>query len=490
MKKTAQRGLSPIAVHAGLAGLGLLLAFTTWTRDRTQVQTDMVVALDFGKRDVASLRFEDETRTVSVERKTGDAGEHTWVTVSTRSKQLVTNPLQPAGAPVPAAPGNPHGAPGAAPGAAMDPHGHGAPGAAMDPHGHGAPAAPPTVAPTAPKAVPGQPAAKPAPAAPAQPAGKPAAAQKGGDKAIVESAGGRAAPPGATVQPPVPPAPGATPAAGASPAAAPAAPQPIHEVKETVTTKSFRGNEQADKLFEQFAPMRVVRALGSVDEKKAKELGLDAPKKKLTVQAKGQTYVFSLGQNSYGAGDIYARDAQGQVFLLSHRMVSDFEFAESRLMERRLHRFERSEFDRIEVEVMTAAGPKKRTLIQKNRQDNANYYFADGATPDKRDDTLKNWVDKILRMAINDYVAQGEEPKTPNGAPATPIVGEVLKLRFLEGSKEIGSAVFSRYPMAGQSGVAQQPQGQDYFARTETTIGLVRLLAVTADSAVTDAEKW
>ena len=42
--------------------------------------------------------------------------------------------------------------------------------------------------------------------------------------------------------------------------------------------------------------------------------------------------------------------------LLAHRLVSDSEFAESRLMERRMHRFERSEFDRIEVEVATAAG--------------------------------------------------------------------------------------------------------------------------------------
>lgn len=465
MKKTAQRGLSPIAVHAGLAGLGLILAFSTWTRDRAQVQTDMVVALDFGKRDVTSLRFEDETRTVSVERRSAEAGEHTWVTVATRSKQLITNPLQPAGAPTaPMAPAAPHGA---IPG----PH---------DPHG--AMPAP------GPAAKPGTPAPAAKPGAPA-PAAKPAAAQKGGDKAIVESVGSGPAPAGATVQPPVP-VPAASPAGSAAPPAAPPAPAPIHEVKETVTTKSFRGNEQADKLFEQFAPMRVVRALGAVDEKKAKELGLDAPKKKLTIQGKGQTYVYSLGQNSYGAGDVYARDGQGQVFLLSHRMVSDFEFAESRLMERRLHRFERADFDRIEVEVMTAAGPKKRTLLQKNKQDNANFYFVDSATPDKRDDTLKNWVDKILRMAINDYVAQGDEPKTPTATPGAPLAGEVLKLRFLDSSKEVGTAVFSRYPAAAQSGVAQQPQGQDYFARTETTIGLVRLLAVTAESAVTDAEKW
>ncbi len=483
MKKTPQRGISTVGVHAGLAGLGLLLAFTTWTRDRSQVQTDTVVALDFNKRDVESLRYEDETRNIVVERRSGESGEHTWVTVSTRQKQLITNPLQPAGAP-PAPP---------SPGVSPPPVGpHGAPPAGINPHG------PAPANPHAPPPAPVAPAAKPA--APVAPAAKPAAAQKGGDKAIVGSEGKGPPPPGSNATPPLAPAASATaavPAPGQSTppgAATPAAsaPPPIHDVKEVVSTKSFRGNEQADKLFEQFAPMRVVRALGSITEAKAKELGLDASKKKLTVVAKGQTYVFALGQNSYGAGDVYARDGQGQAFLLAHRLVSDFEFAESRLMERRMHRFERSEFDRIEVEVVTAAGAKKRTLVQKNRQDNANFYFADGSTPDKRDDTLKNWVDKILRMAINDYVPQGEEPKTPNATPGAPLSGEVLKLRFFDGGKELGFANFSRYPAPAPAMVTAAPpqQQQDYFARTETTIGLVRLLAVTAESALQDAEKW
>lgn len=471
MKTTRQRGISTVGVHAGLAGLGLILAFTTWTRDRSQVQTDMVVALDFNKRDVTSLRFEDESRTVTVERRSAEAGEHTWVTVATRGKQLITNPLPPAGAP----PANPHGAmPAANP--------HGAMPAASP---HAAPPAPPAAAGKVPPVAPVPTASKPtaAPVRPAAPAG-----QKGGDKAIVGSEGSAPPPPGSTSNPPPAASP---PAATAAPGPTPPAPAPIHDVKETVSTKSFRGNEQADKLFEQFAPMRVVRALGTINEAKAKELGLDAGKKKLTVVGKGQTYTFTLGQNSYGAGDVYARDGQGQVFLLAHRLVSDFEFAESRLMERRMHRFERNEFDRIEVEVLTVAGAKKRTLVQKNRQDNTNFYFADGSTPDKRDDTIKNWVDKILRMAINDYVPQGDEPKTPTAVPGASVSGEVLKLRFFEGSKELGHATFSRYPAAASPMVAAPPsQQQDYFARTETTIGLVRLLAVTAESALQDAEKW
>jgi len=256
---------------------------------------------------------------------------------------------------------------------------------------------------------------------------------------------------------------------------------PIHEVKETVTTKQFRGSDQADKLLELFAPLRSVRALGKVDDAKAKELGLTDSKKSLTVTARGTAVKFTIGGTSYGGGDSYVRDPEGRVFLISQRLISDFEFAESRLMERRLHRFDRADFDRLEVTV----GAKKRVLLQKSRQDQQNFFFTEEATPDKRDDTLKNWVEKVMRMAINDYVAQGEEPQPVTTAPMSgaATMGDIVTLRFFDGRKDLGSAVLSRY---------QNPKTNqvEYFARTETTIGQVRLLTATAESAIQDAEKW
>ena len=62
-------------------------------------------------------------------------------------------------------------------------------------------------------------------------------------------------------------------------------------------------------------------------------------------------------------------------------------------------------------------------------------------------------------------------------------MGDIITLRFFDGRKDLGSAVISRY---------QNPKTNqiEFFARTETTIGLVRLLTATAESAVQDAEKW
>ena len=147
-----QRGVSSVTIHAVLAGLALVFAYMSWTRDRTQVKEDQPVVLDYGKRDVERLSYQDETRTVVVERKTGADGEpYPWVTVTTRSKTLLTNP----GAPPPGPGGMPPG-PGGAPMAPGAPHGM--PG--MAPHGMpAAPPPPPAATPSALRPVPTAPSA-------------------------------------------------------------------------------------------------------------------------------------------------------------------------------------------------------------------------------------------------------------------------------------------------------------------------------------------
>ena len=471
MKTRRQHGSATVIIHAVLAGLALIFAYLTWTRDRTAPAADTAVALDVNKRDITTLQYEDDSRTVSVERRTGSDGEaYAWVTVKTRSKVLNTTP---GGEPRVAMPG--HGPPAGLPPAPVGPPGAPSPHAVIPP---GAVANPKAVAPGVKPVAKPAPGAKPAPVKGGEKSGvdKNMPAAPAGHPAVTASAPAPAAPqPAAALA-----APGAVSAAPAARAAPPPG-TPVHEIKETVTTKQFRGSDQADKLLELFAPLKSVRALGKVDPAKAKELGLTDSKKSLMITAHGVPTKFIIGGTSYGGGDSYVQDPEGRVFLISQRLISDFEFAESRLMERRLHRFERADFDRLEI---TVAG-KRRVLLQKSRQDPQNFFFAEEATPDKRDDTLKNWVEKVLRMAINDYVAQGEEPQPSSAAPMSgaPAMGDIVTLRFFDGRKSLGSAVLSRY---------QNPKTNqvEFFARTENTIGQVRLLTATAESAIQDAEKW
>ena len=254
---------------------------------------------------------------------------------------------------------------------------------------------------------------------------------------------------------------------------------PPHQPEEKMVTKGFRGSEQAEKLLEAFAPLQGLRTLGKLDDAKAKELGLTESKKTLTVMVKGAPRKFTVGGTSYGTADIYVRDDQGNVFLLPQRFSSDFEYAESRLMERRLHRFERENISKVTVTV----GAKTKTLVQQLRTDPLKFYWTAQETPDKRDDTLRNWMDKVLRLALTDYVAKGEEPSAAgmSQAAGAPQSGDVMTLKFYDGDKEIGTATFSRYPRGTQT---------EYFATTETTMALGRLLSNTAEGVIQDAEKW
>ena len=93
MTTRKQHGSATVTIHAILAGLALVFAYLTWTRDRTVPAADSVVILDVNKRDVNSIEYVDENRTVTVERRSGSDGEpYAWVTVKSRSKSLATHP--------------------------------------------------------------------------------------------------------------------------------------------------------------------------------------------------------------------------------------------------------------------------------------------------------------------------------------------------------------------------------------------------------------
>ena len=75
-EKTPQRGISTVGVHAGLAGLGLLLAFTTWTRDRSAGPDRYRRRAGLPTSAMSSRwLYEDETRNIVVERRSGESGE-------------------------------------------------------------------------------------------------------------------------------------------------------------------------------------------------------------------------------------------------------------------------------------------------------------------------------------------------------------------------------------------------------------------------------
>jgi len=139
-----------------------------------------------------------------------------------------------------------------------------------------------------------------------------------------------------------------TPVPSPKPAPAKDSPAPAKDSKDNKATPNastppakprplrvLRGDEAAEKLLTAFAPFRSPRAFGTLDAKKAKELGLEEAKKKLVITARGQTRSFVIGQPAQSSGENYLRDsADGRTYLMPRQLLTDLQGALFRLVDR------------------------------------------------------------------------------------------------------------------------------------------------------------
>jgi hypothetical protein len=241
--------------------------------------------------------------------------------------------------------------------------------------------------------------------------------------------------------------------------------------------RDLRGSEVAAKLVDQFTPLRSPRAFGVLPADKLKELGFDNSKRKLTVVAKGDTHEYTIGQPmGPGTGESFLRDARdGRVYLMPHGVLGDFT-ASTRLVDRKMHSFEPTEFDRI---VLTMGG-KSRELAQTHRETPQTAQLASPKTPDKPDQMAKNWHDLLWRSFPMEVLGKDEVPK--DGAP-TP----VARLEYFDGKKSLGYIELAKTPEKGPQQTDQAGNRTTMFARTEHTAGWVKLHV--NGSVTTDAEK-
>jgi hypothetical protein len=248
----------------------------------------------------------------------------------------------------------------------------------------------------------------------------------------------------------------------------------------------LRGDEAAEKLLAAFAPFRSPRAFGVLDAKKAKELGLDAPKKKLVITARGQTRTFVIGQPSQGSGENYLRDsADGRTYLMPRQLLTDLQGAMYRLVDRKMHSFKITEVNRVVV----ASGGKSRDFVIKNNKDPNGYKLAPAATPDKPDEMARNWHDKVWRMFPTELLGKGETPT--HGQPKV-----ATRIEYFDGAKSAGWLEIGKVdvppgaappPSPNPHGPPPTNTGIELYGRSEHTAGWVRLS--NDPTTVTEAEK-
>ena len=97
--------------------------------------------------------------------------------------------------------------------------------------------------------------------------------------------------------------------------------------------RAFVGNDRALRVIDRLAPFVATRSLGAeLSPQEIEPMGLESSPRRLTVRAIGQTRVFNLGKQTFGARYHYLR-AQGEqeIFLLAPEIITDLQTAERSL---------------------------------------------------------------------------------------------------------------------------------------------------------------
>jgi len=229
--------------------------------------------------------------------------------------------------------------------------------------------------------------------------------------------------------------------------------------------RELRGNEAAKYLFTSLAPLKGIRALGTLDGKKLVELGLTDSPRRLALMVGGQEHVLTLA-SPVGSdwGSPYARREDGRVFLLGPTLLPDLEAAATRLVDRRMHTFELEDFDAFTV----SQGSTRRAFVVRGRPPEP-VTVAPQSAPDEPDERVRDWHERVWRLPPVDVLGRGEA--LPGGEAE-----ELFRVEYKRGNKVVGHVTVAR----GAEG--------NFYARTEHTAGWV-LLQGGVDSLAVEAVK-
>lgn len=229
------------------------------------------------------------------------------------------------------------------------------------------------------------------------------------------------------------------------------------------TSMRFIGVKTAEELAKQLAPLMAVRKVGQVEPKRAEEFGLDKPDGTLKVKIGGTERGLVFGGTTPGGQERYAKElGTNVVYAVSGDLLSNLVAAESRLLERDLHGFQMLDVTRVRV----ARGAKSREILALPEKKGG---WADPATPTKLDETAGNWMTKLDRLHVQEYV---ETPKTPLRREDA-----VLRIEYFDGSKPLG--FLELYKVPGE-------KGSDYFVKTERTRWAAQVLTSAAEQVDQD----
>lgn len=200
------------------------------------------------------------------------------------------------------------------------------------------------------------------------------------------------------------------------------------EIESKNKKRGFVASDKFDDHLKKMAPFKAERSLGRLSGEELKQTELEEAKKKLEIAYAGKKKAFQVGGRTSGSRDHYVRAEGGdEVFLVGSKTLSDLEFPEGRFMQRKLRT---ENIDEVEKVVISSSLGTK-TALHKNRLSKKDAFWADESAPDTQSETIGNYVDKLDKLVITEYLADEAEMKD-----AEPVM-EVTW--FGEGDKPLGT---------------------------------------------------
>jgi len=230
------------------------------------------------------------------------------------------------------------------------------------------------------------------------------------------------------------------------------------------TTTRFIGVKDANEIAGKIAPFMAIRQIGPLGAGRAEEFGFDKPEGTLRVKIGGAEQALVIGSATPGGQERYAKlERTGVVYAVPGDVVQSMLGAESRLLERDLHAFQDAEVSKVRI---TRAG-KTREVVPMPEKKGA---WADAAAPAKLDETIGNWLTKVSRLHVMEYVETPPSPLKPESA--------LVRLDYLAGNKALG--FLELYKLPGE-------KGNDYFVRSENSRWFVKVLTAPGEQVDQDA---
>ncbi len=238
----------------------------------------------------------------------------------------------------------------------------------------------------------------------------------------------------------------------------------------------FLGGPDAQAYLDGLAPLVARRDLGPLRGDALVDVGLDSATLERTrahwrIRCGRTSHRFQVGGRAYGTGDRYIRaEREGaHVVLIEAAKLRDLDAAELRLVERRLHRFERAEVAHAVVDGPLEGQRVTHELTQRNRRASDAAWVATRAPEERRPD-----YDRLLRallgLAITRYL--DEPPELPPPA---------LEARFTD----------PRGRALGELSLYVRGEGAEarYYGRSDASDGVVELLPSTGAAVLRAFER-